>query len=95
MTIAEIIVRLIIIQTPTFVERGICNFQNTLIGTMAKTISVTVVYALTQYVKPSNTLELQHVPVALGSQSIFVGLHWRKTRNTDIIAIATWKVTMA
>lgn len=48
---AESSVRPIITQTPTLVDRGICSFQKTEMGTIAKIMSVIVVYALTQYEK--------------------------------------------
>lgn len=47
-TIAESSVNPIIMQTLSLVENGICNFKNAEIGTMAKIISVIVVYALTK-----------------------------------------------
>ena len=40
---AESSVRLIIMQTFTLVDSGICSFQKTLTGTMANIISVIVV----------------------------------------------------
>ena len=49
--IAESSVNPIIMHTPNFVENGSCSFQNTLIGTIANTISTIVVYALSQYEK--------------------------------------------
>lgn len=48
---AESSVRLIITHTPILVDRGICSFQKTETGTIARMMSVIVVYALTQYEK--------------------------------------------
>lgn len=48
-TIAETRVNPIMIHTPSFVEVLICSFQNTEMGTMARMMSVRVVYALTKY----------------------------------------------
>lgn len=58
-TTAESSVNPIIMQTLSLVENGICSFQNAEIGTIAKTISVIVVYALTKYEKPLKISELQ------------------------------------
>lgn len=47
-TIVDSSVNPIIIHTLNFFGNRICRFQNVLIGITANTISVTVVYALTQ-----------------------------------------------
>jgi hypothetical protein len=94
-TIAEIRVKPIMMQTPSFVENGICSFQNAEIGTIANTISVIVVYALTQYEKSLKTFGLQHVPWTDGSQRACVGLHCRKMTKMDAMANTTCSMTIA
>jgi hypothetical protein len=83
------------IHTPNFVENRICNFQNTLIGTMAKMISVIVVYALTQYEKSLKMSASQHLPATAEFQSASVGVHCRKMMKTDAIANTTCRMTRA
>lgn len=94
-TIAESSVNPIIMHTPNFVANGICRFQNAAIGTIAKTISVIVVYALTRYEKSLKTATSQHLPATEGFQSASVALHWRKMMKMDGMANATCIMTMA
>lgn len=74
-TIAESIVNPIIMQTLILVDVRMCSFQKAIIGTTANTISVSVVYALTQYEKPLKISGLQHLPLSVGFHNIAVGLH--------------------
>ena len=92
-TIAESSVNPIMMHTPNFVENRSCSFQNTLIGTIANTISVIVVYALTQYEKSLKTTGSQHLPATEGSQSASVGVHCRKMMKTDAMANTSCRMT--
>lgn len=76
----------IITQTVTFFEYGICRFQNTRMGTIARMMSVTPVYALTQYMKSRIMALSQHLPGRSWSQSLSTGLHSRKMRIMEIMA---------
>jgi hypothetical protein len=79
---------------PIFVESLSCSLQNAEIGTMAKTKSVIVVYALRKYEKLFNTDGLQHLPCTVGFHRAFVGLHWKKTMKMEIMAMITCRMTM-
>lgn len=68
-TTADNKVNPIMMQTITFFEYAICRLQNTLMGTAARMMSVTVVYALNQYWKSSNTAGSQQLPGRVGFQS--------------------------
>jgi hypothetical protein len=94
-TIADNMVNPTMMHSPIFVETRICSFQKADMGTMAKTKSVIVVYALRKYEKSFNTEGLQHLPLTAGFHRAFVGLHWKKTMKMEIMAMTTCRMTMA
>lgn len=94
-TIADNSVKAIMMHTPNLVENLIWSFQNTMTGTIARTMSVIVVHALKKYEKLFRTSGLQHEPPTTDeSQSRRVGLHWRNTIRTETKASMTCRVTM-
>ena len=69
-------------------------FQIPLIGVIPNTMSVTVVYALAQYEKSSETAGSQHVTGIEGFQSRRVVEHCRKTIEMDTMANMTCSMDM-